>query len=772
MSNLNEKLYALSKDEVQNERFFMEQNGDASLYWRSYNPDSNSGGQIVEQFISVRDIKKAFEETEKNPENFWDFLCSHSRTYLYDCDQSEFTAAAEEFMKEPNFVGCTDGTKAVLKKLVEMEQLMTTLNGASDAYYGNRDETMSNYEWNAMFDRLMALEVETRIVFKESPTQKVSDSTDDIAGRKEAHEFPALSLAKSKKIEDLQKWAEDKPIWLGWKLDGLTLVVTYDNGKLSKIVTRGDGHIGTNISYMAGYIAGIPLKIKHKGHLVVRGEAVISNEDFLAINEMMEEPYSNPRNLASGTLALKEDEVALVKERHVTFVPFTLVHIEDESFDTNSWGARMDFLKTLGFSPVEHVATSCDGLPAQVDAFTKKLQGGKCKYPVDGLVICYDDVAYSQTGSVTGHHATRGGFAFKWPDVAATTTLRDIEWSCAASVITPVAIFDPVELEGTTVSRASLVNISELKRLGIGRPNETNLSVIKANMIIPKVIKAQTAGAAANIPTVCPVCGKPTRINVSASGAETLVCTNADCAAKQLMKFVRFVSKEGLDVDGLSIKTLELLINAGLLKRQDDIFKLNSHADEISRLPGMGKRSCEKLLSSIEKARKVPAVRFIKALSIPMIGRDAAKRIFDAIGYEGFIDRISNWKHFDDIEGIGPEKDKAIQDWFAEYENGDLFDCLRNALDIENHPAKSGVSEGRCAGLVFVITGDVHSFKNRNEFKAYVESQGGKVSGSVSRNTNFLVNNDITSVSSKNKKAKDLNVPIITEDTFVEKFGK
>lgn len=656
------------------------------------------------------------------------------------------------------------------KQLAEMERLISTLNNASDAYYSNHDEIMSNYEWDAMFDQLVALEKETDVVLKDSPTQKVSDSSDNISGQKEAHEFPALSLAKSKKVEDLQKWAGNKPIWLGWKLDGLTLVVTYDNGKLSKIVTRGDGHIGTNISYMAGYIAGIPLKIKHNGHLVVRGEAVISNEDFLSINEMMEEPYANPRNLASGTLSLKEDEVALVKERHVTFVPFTLVHVENESFNANSWGARMDFLKTLGFSPVEHVATSCDELPAQVNAFTQKLQEGKCKYPVDGLVICYDDVAYSQTGSVTGHHATRGGFAFKWPDTSAQTTLRDIEWSCAASVITPVAIFDPVELEGTTVSRASLVNISELKRLGIGQPDETSLSVIKANMIIPKVIKAQTSGMLASIPAACPVCGKPTRINVSASGAETLICTNADCAAKQLMKFVRFVSKEGLDVDGLSIKTIELLINAGVLKHLDDVFHLDQFEQTISNLPGMGERSCSKLLTAIEKSRSTTPVKFIKSLSIPMIGRDAAKRIFDAIGYQGFLDRLNNRENFDDIEGIGPERDKAIQDWFHDPANSSLFQRLREQLQLEDHPPKTSTENGKCKGLTFVITGDVHQFKNRNEFKAYVESQGGKVAGSVSKKTDFLVNNDITSASSKNQKAKDLNVPIITEDEFVKKF--
>lgn len=662
------------------------------------------------------------------------------------------------------------------QNICKMIRLTQRLNEASDAYYGGYDEIMSNYEWDALFDDLSALEQAMGIFLPDSPITHISDSKAFQIGygKQEPHEFPALSLAKSKRTKDLQHWAGDKPIWLSWKLDGSTLVVTYDNGKLSKIVTRGDGHVGINITYMAGYIDGIPLTIPYQEHLVIRGEAVISNKDFEALNMTLEEPYANPRNLAAGTLSLKPDDVAIVQERHVTFVPFTLVYIDNNNitFDANSWGQRMLFLETIGFKPVEHKASSAIMLPQDMAEFTEKLQSNQCPFPVDGLVICYDDVAYSQTGSVTGHHATRGGFAFKWPDTVAKTTLRDIEWSCATSVITPVAIFDPVELEGTTVARASLVNISEMKRLGIGQPNETTLDVIKANMIIPKVVAAHTYGTTVNIPDVCPVCHQPTRVNISTNGAETLICTNPDCAAKQLMRFVRFASKDGLDIDGLSIKTIELLINAGVLKQLDDIFHLEQFKQLISNLPGMGERSCSKLLTAIEQSRSITPVKFIKSLSIPMIGKDAAKRIFDTIGYQGFLDRLKKQEHFDDIEGIGPERDKSIQNWFHDLTNRNLFQRLCEQLRLEDHPPKVATTNGKCTGLTFVITGTVNHFANRNAFKTYVESQGGTVTGSVSKKTDYLINNDTQSTTSKNAKAKALGIPILSEDEFINRYGK
>ena len=429
-------------------------------------------------------------------------------------------------------------------RILRMQQLVRELNEASDAYYNGRAERMTDYEWDARFDELRQLEQLTGTTLPDSPTQKVSE--DAIVGQKEEHEFAALSLAKTKQVDDLVKWAEERPIWISWKLDGLTLVVTYDGGKLSKVVTRGNGHIGTNITHLASAISGIPKTIDYHGHLVIRGEAVISYDDFDRFLMESGEDYANPRNLASGSLTLKDiDEV---RQRHIQWIPFTLVYIEETLV---SWGDRMAWLDQQGFHTVErlfleHPATTAveDGLAV----FTQKVTSRQNPFPVDGLVICYDDTDYAQTGSVTGHHATRAGLAFKWQDESADTVLKEIEWSCAASTISPVAIFQPVELEGTTVQRASLCNISECERLGIGGPG-TRLSVIKANKIIPKVIQVTERIGAFTVPSQCPVCHAPAVVRTSeASGTKTLHCTNADCPAKQLRKFARFVSKEGMNI--------------------------------------------------------------------------------------------------------------------------------------------------------------------------------------------------------------------------------
>ena len=370
-----------------------------------------------------------------------------------------------------------------------MEEMVRRLNEASEAYYGGRDEIMSNFEWDALFDELTRLEEETGVILPDSPTQKVNTASEDnIAGEKETHEYPALSLAKTKKVEDLQEWAGDRPVWLSWKLDGLTLVLTYDGGRLSRILTRGNGSVGTNITFMKTAIRGIPAEIEEQGHLVVRGEATISYPDFEKLNETISDPaerFANPRNLASGTLALDAKRLDEVRQRRVTFNAFTLVHTDREIV---SWGEQMDWLDRLGFITVDRELTDAAGLPATVEKWTRRVESGEMQIPVDGLVICYDDTVYAATGSVTGHHATRAGYAFKWQDESALTTLREVEWSCGATVITPIAIFDPVQLEGTTVSRASLVNLSEMDRLGIGENGKTEIEVIKSNKIIPKVV--------------------------------------------------------------------------------------------------------------------------------------------------------------------------------------------------------------------------------------------------------------------------------------------
>ena len=650
-------------------------------------------------------------------------------------------------------------------KKQRIEQLVEQLNKASAAYYNGQDEIMSNYEWDAMFDELVTLEKETGYIMAESPTQNAGFEEDG-SGEKEAHEYPALSLAKTKQISELQDWAGKRPIWLSWKLDGLTLVLTYDGGKLTKILTRGNGTIGTNITFLKGAISGFPQKIKYKGHLVVRGEAAISYTDFALINDMIEdddEKYANPRNLASGTLNLDDPEE--VKNRHVKFHAFTLVHLDEEML---SWGERMQFLENLGFNVVDREATDAGKLPEAIARWTKKVENGQMDVPVDGLVICYDDTDYAASGSVTGHHATRAGFAFKWQDESVETKLDYIEWSCAVSTISPVAVFEPVQIEGTTVSRASLCNLSEIERLGIGK--ECTLEVIKANKIIPKCIAVKDAVGEVEIPTECPVCHAPTEIRISKnSGTKTLHCTNPDCTAKNVKKFTRFVSKSGMDIDGLSIQTMLKFINEGYIHEFADIYHLKDYFDVISQMEGFGEKSVNNMDKSIEKSRNVHPVNFIFALCIPLIGTDAGKKIVGSIGFDAFLKRMEHQEGFEDIDGIGAERSNSILIWYAKESNRMSLVHLLEELSIE-HVEPKDTSEGTCVGMTFVITGDVHHYKNRDEFKAYVESQGGKVAGSVSGKTSYLVNNDVESNSSKNRKAKDLGIPIISEDEFVAQF--
>lgn len=647
-----------------------------------------------------------------------------------------------------------------------MKQLVEQLNKASQAYYNGEAELMSDYEWDSKFDQLKLLEDETGIVLPDSPTNKVSE--DSISGKKEPHEFPALSLAKTKNVADLEKWASNKPIWISWKLDGLTLVATYDDGKLTKIVTRGDGHIGTNITHLAPAIKGVLPKISEKGHLVIRGEAVISYEDFNNFLLETESDYANPRNLASGSLTLKDvDEVKL---RHIQWIPFTLVYSDQENL---SWGQRMDYLEKLGFQTVEHRfienPTSVN-IQEKIDEFTQKVTHKKQPFPVDGLVITYDDTQYASTGSVTGHHATRAGYAFKWQDEYAETVLDHIEWSCAASTISPVAVFQPVELEGTTVQRASLCNISECERLGIGDAG-TKLQVIKANKIIPKVINITEKVGVLNIPDKCPVCGAEAHVVLSDSGTKKLHCSNADCTAKQLKKFARFVSKDGINIDGISEQTVSTFINHGWIREYADFYHLKDFAYQITSLDGFGKKSVSKLLESVEKSRNTDSRHLLYALSIPLCGFDVAKRLLSKYTFKELMETAKT-SLFDDefasIDGIGPEKSARFINWFKDDKNYLKVSNLLKELDVkEVEVAELGT---KCAGQTFVITGDVYHYKNRNELKAYIESQGGKVTGSVSKSTTYLINNDAESQSSKNKKAHQLGISIITEEQFREKF--
>ena len=653
------------------------------------------------------------------------------------------------------------------QKVSEMRELIDRLNHASEAYYNGLPEEMTDYEWDALFDRVKRLEEETGFQFPDSPTANVS--ADTTVGQKEPHEFAALSLAKTKRPEDLVKWAEGKPIWISWKLDGLTLVVTYDNGHLTKIVTRGDGHIGTNITHLRSGIQGIPEQIPYTGHTVIRGEAVISYKDFETFRLESEEDYANPRNLASGSLTLKDVEE--VKKRHIHWIPFTLVHMDEPCV---SWGERMDWLDAQGFDSVERERINHPELSviqSVIDAWTKNVTDRVNPYPVDGLVIGYDDTEYASTGSVTGHHATRAGYAFKWQDEAVESLLDHIEWSCAASTITPVAVFEPVEIEGTTVKRASLCNISECERLGIGDKG-TVLSVIKANKIIPKVIHVSKTEGALTIPCACPVCGSETGISVSEqSGTKTLKCLNPDCAAKQLKKFTRFVSKGGMDIDGISEQKLDRFINEGLIREYADIYRLSDHHDEIAQLDGFGEKSADNISASIAQARNVPDARVIFALCIPLVGPDVARKLLSAYSFHELFQvarQAETEDYFSVIDGIGPEKSAAFVSWVKNPANWQILEHLLEEVEVVESVTEPGGA--KCANLTFVVTGDVHIYKNRNELKAYIESQGGKVTGSVSGNTSFLINNDVTSTSGKNRKAQELGIPILSEEEFVRRF--
>lgn len=659
-----------------------------------------------------------------------------------------------------------------------MEQLVRELNEASKTYYNGLAEQMTDYEWDRRFDELKQLEAETGTTLPDSPTQRVSEDT--ITGQKEEHEFAALSLAKTKKVDELVKWAEGRPIWISWKLDGLTLVVTYDDGRLTKIVTRGNGHIGTNITHLAQAISGIPAEIKATGHIVIRGEAVISYDDFERYVMESGEDYANPRNLASGSLSVKDPQD--IKDRHIRWIPFTLVFTEQ---NINSWGERMDWLDQLGFNTVERRLVnmpeegSVDGV---INVFTNEVTSKQNPFPVDGLVVCYDDTSYAQTGSVTGHHATRAGLAFKWQDEAADTMLKEVEWSCAASTISPVAVFQPVELEGTTVKRASLCNISECERLGIGGPG-TQISVIKANKIIPKVIAVTQSIGTFIVPDECPVCHAATQIVVSeASGTKTLRCTNPDCAAKQLRKLARFVSKEGMNIDGISEQTLAKFINLGWISEYADIYELRKHIFELSRMEGFGEKSASNIMRSIDRSREVEAHRLLFALNIPLCGLDVCKRLLSAYPLDDLVNEAVKQSNdlfatqaepqevFAHVNGIGPEKSAQFVLWFRNSGNMKRYRRLKEKLTIK---ATALTPTGNaCEGLTFVITGDLHHYKNRNELKTYIESQGGKVASAVSGSTSYLINNDVTSTSGKNKKAQQLGIPILSENDFITHFSE
>ncbi len=641
-----------------------------------------------------------------------------------------------------------------------MQELVELLNRAAKAYYQDADEIMSNYEYDALYDELQALEAKTGVTLSSSPTVNVGyEVLSELP--KERHPSPMLSLDKTKDVAGLQAFAGDQKVVMSWKMDGLTIVLTYREGVLVKAVTRGNGEVGEVITANARTFKNLPLHIPYKGELILRGEAVIGYKDFEKINEEIAEvdaKYKNPRNLCSGSVRQLNSEITA--KRNVKFYGFSLVQAEGVDFH-NSRAAQLDWLAGQGFEVVEHIIVSREEIPAEVIKFSEKIVSND--FPSDGLVLIYDDIAYGQSLGRTSKFP-RDSFAFKWADETSQTVLREIEWSPSRTgLINPVAIFDPVELEGTTVSRASVHNISIMEELELGIGDQ--IEVYKANMIIPQIAENLTRSGVQDIPKVCPVCGGATEIR-SISNAKALYCTNPECQAKQLKSYALFVSRDALNIDGLSEATLEKFIARGFIHDFADLFHLEQHQEEICEMDGFGEKSYNNLIASVEKARETTLPRLIYGLGIANIGLANAKLICKEIGHdpEKVMDLTS--EDLAAIDGIGDVIAGNYVAYFADAEHRELFEKLLKEVRLPEEQEEAG--EQTFAGMNFVITGSVEHFANRNEVKALIESKGGKVTGSVTSKTNYLINNNVESTSSKNKKAKDLGIPIITEEDFLK----
>lgn len=640
-----------------------------------------------------------------------------------------------------------------------MQELVELLNKAGRAYYQEAEEIMSNLEYDRLYDELLSLEKELGITLSNSPTIHVGyEVLSELP--KERHERPMLSLDKTKDVEELKNFLGDQKAMLSWKLDGLTIVLTYRNGELYKAVTRGNGEVGEVITNNARVFKNIPLKIGYQGELILRGEAVIGYRDFERINDEIQEAeakYKNPRNLCSGSVRQLNNEITA--KRNVRFYAFSLVQAENVDFH-NSRMYQMEWLRGQGFETVGYREVTKDSVETEVIKFSEKI--AENDFPSDGLVLIYDDIAYGQSLGQTSKFP-RDSCAFKWADELRETELLEIEWSPSRTgLINPVAIFTPVELEGTTVSRASVHNISIMEELELGVGDK--IKVYKANMIIPQIAENLTRSGVNPLPSVCPVCGGKTEVR-KVSNAKALYCTNPDCQAKHVKAFALFVSRDALNIEGLSEATLEKFIARGYIKEFSDIFHLNRYKEEITSLEGFGEKSCNNLIASIEKARVTTLPRVIYALGISGIGLANAKVICREFDYD--IKRMiaATEEELDEIPGVGDVLAKAFFGYFSDDAHVRKLERLLSELKI---PEKKSEKKQIFAGINFVITGGVEHFANRSEAKELIESLGGKVTGSVTSKTNYLINNDVTSVSSKNKKANELGIPIISEEQFLK----
>lgn len=644
-----------------------------------------------------------------------------------------------------------------------IKELVDTLNKAAKVYYSGTDEIMSNLEYDRLYDELKTLEDETGIVLAGSPTHKVGYETLSELP-KEEHERPMLSLDKTKSVEELAAFAGTHKSLLSWKLDGLTVVVTYRDGELYKAVTRGNGYVGEVITPNAKVFVNLPAKIPYKGELVIRGEAIITYSDFERINRSIEEDenkYKNPRNLCSGSVRQLNNRITA--ERNVRLIAFALIRADGVDFG-NSRQKQFEWLKGQGFEVVEYKIVDETSVADAVEYFSKAITDND--FPSDGLVLLYDDIAYGESLGTTAKFP-RNAIAFKWADEMALTRLKCVEWSASRTgLINPVAVFEPVELEGTTVSRASVHNVSIVRELKLGYNDE--IKVYKANMIIPQIAENITGSATIEIPKVCPVCGGPTGIK-KANDTESLYCLNPDCQAKHIKRFEHFVSRNALNIDGISSQTLEKFIDRGFIKNYTDLYHLNNYEDEIVGMDGFGRKSYDNIIESVEKSRTVTLDHVIYALGIGGIGLANARLVSRHCNEDPETVADITIEELMSIDGIGDVLAQSFREYFDDVNNRRLYNELLAELKLQKEVRDTS---SQVAGKTFVITGSVNHFTNRDELKAFIETLGGKTTGSVSAKTDYLINNDVTSNSSKNKKARELGIPVISEEEFIKLTGR
>lgn len=642
-----------------------------------------------------------------------------------------------------------------------MKELIDILNKAASVYYQGKDEIMSNFEYDRMYDELSALEKESGLVLAGSPTQKVGyEVLSELP--KQTHPSPMLSLDKTKQVDELSSWLGGKEGLLSWKMDGLTVVLTYENGKLLNAVTRGNGVVGEVITNNAKVFKNLPVNIPFKGRMVLRGEAIITYSEFKKINALLseEEQYKNPRNLCSGSVRQLNNEITA--KRNVELYAFTLVEAEGVDFK-NSQQNKMEFMKEQGFQTVEYKVVTAKNIYETVEWFSEKVKTND--FPSDGLVLLYDDISYGESLGSTAKFP-RNAIAFKWADETAKTKLTEVEWSASRTgLINPVAIFEPVELEGTTVSRASVHNISIVKELKLGIGD--TIEVYKANMIIPQIAQNLTKSGSLEIPDKCPVCGEKTSIHKE-NDVEVLFCENPDCLAKEIKSISLFVSRDAMNIDGMSEATIEKFISKGFLHELADLFKLNRYKDEIISMDGFGEKSYEKLVKAAETAKITTTAKFIYSLGIANIGLSNAKMVCKAFSNDFEKIRHASIDELVEIDGVGEIIAESFVKFFANENNNHMVDDLLDIVTLED---EENDNANDMDGMNFVITGSVNHFSNRSEVKELIEGRGGKVTGSVTSKTKYLINNDSTSNSSKNKKAKELGVQIITEDEFIDMFS-